>query len=230
MNRPKTKTILFALSSVDELGTSGKSTGTWLHELAAPYYLITEAGHNVVFASPKGGMAPIDLLSMSPLYTSPFTDRFLQDELALCQVRSTRQLADVHHEDLDALLVPGGYGLFWDLASDLSMLRLTNAMYEAQKPVAMVCHAPAILRDLKRSTGEYLVSGKNLTVFKIDEDEEIEMGRYLPFQPEEALKARGAHVLTAGNWVPHVVVDYPLITGQSPPSAVPMTLELLKHL
>lgn len=226
----KQKRVLLVMSSVDEMGLSGKQTGTWFHELAAPYYLLAEAGHEVVFASPNGGEAPIDLLSMKAPFTTEFTDRFLADPVAMFAAKHTRKLRNIDITTYDAVFFPGGYGLLWDLASDSFAIKLIRDFHEAGRPIAMVCHAPAILRDVKKANGEFLVKGVSLTGFKNDEDTEIELLHHLLFSLEDELKARGANYLSKANWEANVVVDGPLMTGQSPASAAPLAAALAQRL
>lgn len=216
------KRVLLVMSSRDSMGISGKQTGTWFTELAAPYYILTEAGFEVVFASPDGGEAPIDLLSMKAPFTTEYTERFSKDEVALYAARNTRRLRDIDYSGFNAVFIPGGYGLIWDLASDSHLLKLIRESYESNRPVAMVCHAPAILRDAKLSNGQFLVEGLNLTGFKNDEDTEVELLHHLLFSLEDELKGRGANFVAKANWEPNVVVDGPLMTGQSPASAPPL--------
>lgn len=218
----KQKRVLLVMSSYDQLGISGKQTGTWFTELAAPYYILTEAGYEVVFASPDGGEAPIDLLSMKAPFTTEYTDRFLKDPVALFAAKHTRKLREIDYTRFDALFFPGGYGLIWDLASDSYTVKMIREFYESDRPIAMVCHAPAILRDVKLTTGKYLVEGVRLTGFKNDEDNEIELLQHLLFSLEDELKGRGANYVDKANWEPNVVVDGPLMTGQSPASAPPL--------
>ena len=228
--RNKQQRVLLVMSSVDEMGLSGKQTGTWFHELAAPYYILTEAGHEVVFASPEGGEAPIDLLSLKAPFTTEYTERFLNDPVAMFAARHTRKLRHVDVQTFDAVFFPGGYGLLWDLASDSFAIKLIRDFHADQRPVAMVCHAPAILRDVKSADGAYLVKGVSLTGFKNDEDTEIELLHHLPFSLEDELKGRGARYVSKANWEPNVVVDGPLMTGQSPASAAPLARALAERL
>ncbi|APG87153.1 ThiJ/PfpI family protein (plasmid) [Sinorhizobium americanum CCGM7] len=226
----KQKRILLIMSSVDEMGLSGKQTGTWFHELAAPYYILTGAGHEVVFASPEGGEAPIDLLSMKAPFTTEYTDRFLADPVAMFAARNTRKLRNIDYSTFDAVFFPGGYGLLWDLASDSFAIKLIRDFHKAGRPIAMVCHAPAILRDVKKDDGQYLVNGLNVTGFKNAEDTEIELLHHLLFSLEDELKNRGANYQSKANWEPNVVVDGVLMTGQSPASAVPLAEALSERL
>jgi putative intracellular protease/amidase len=226
----KQKRVLLVMSSVDEMGISGKQTGTWFHELAAPYYILTKAGHEVVFASPEGGEAPIDLLSMKAPYTTDYTARFLADPIALFAARNTRKLRSIDYHTFDAVFFPGGYGLLWDLASDSHVIKLISHLHAADRPIAMVCHAPAILRDVKKADGEFLVKGVKLTGFKNAEDAEVELLHHLLFSLEDELKSRGAIYISKANWEPNVVVDGVLMTGQSPASAAPLAEALAERL
>ncbi|MBP0625380.1 type 1 glutamine amidotransferase domain-containing protein [Cupriavidus consociatus] len=222
--------VLLIMSSVDEMGISGKQSGTWFHELAAPYYLLTEAGFEVVFATPAGGAAPIDLLSMKPPFTTEYTERFLNDPIALFAAQNTRRLRNIDYSGFDAAFFPGGYGLLWDLASDSYTIKLIRDFYESGRPIAMVCHAPAILRDVKKSNGEYLVNGLKITGFKNDEDRELKLLNHLLYSLEDELKRRGALYRCANNWEPYLVIDGALMSGQSPASAVPLAKALCVHL
>lgn len=224
------KRVLLIMSSYDDMGISGKQTGTWFTELAAPYYILTNAGYEVVFASPDGGEAPIDLLSMKVPFTTEYTDKFLNDPVALFAAKHTRKLRNIDYNTFDAVFFPGGYGLLTDLASDQFVVKLIKDFYETNRPIAMVCHAPAILRDVKLSNGKFLVEGKILTGFKDAEDAEIELDKHLLFSLEQDLKLRGANYKSVTNWAPNVVVDGVLMTGQSPASAAPLAEKLAEIL
>ncbi len=224
------KRVLLIMSSNSEMGISGKQTGTWFEEVASPYYILTEAGYEVVFASPDGGAAPIDLLSMKAPFTTPNTERFLKDEVAKFAVENTRVLNNVNYDTFDAVFFPGGYGLLWDLASDSYVIRLIEDFARTGRPIAMVCHAPAILRDVKKANGESFVKGIQLTGFKNDEDTEIELLHHLLFSLEDELKLRGADYISKTNWESNVVEDGVLITGQSPASAPSLAEALAQRL
>ena len=198
--------------------------------MAAPCYILTEAGYEIVLASPQGGEAPIDLLSHKVPFTTKYTERFLKDPVALYAARNTRKLRNIDYDGFDALFVPGGYGLLWELASDSHLLKIIKEFHAEQRPIAMVCHAPAILRDVKKDNGEYLVKGVNLTGFKNSEDAEIELDKHLLFSLEDELKNRGANYMSKANWEPNVVVNGPLMTGQSPASAAPLAQALADRL
>lgn len=224
------KRVLLVMSSHDEMGISGKQTGTWFEEVASPYYILTKAGYEVVFASPDGGEAPIDLLSMKAPFTTPNTEKFLEDDVAMFALKNTRVLRNINYDTFDAVFFPGGYGLLWDLASDSFVIRLIEDFAASGRPIAMVCHAPAILRDVKKPNGESFVKGVKLTGFKNDEDSEIELLHHLLFSLEDELTTRGADYISKGNWEPNVIVDGVLMTGQSPASAPPLAEALAERL
>ncbi len=226
----KQKRILLVMSSHDEMGISGKQTGTWFEEVASPYYILTEAGYEVVFASPKGGAAPIDLFSMKAPFTTANTERFLKDEVAKFAVQNTRVLRNINYDTFDAVFFPGGYGLLWDLASDSFVIKMIQDFAKTGRPIAMVCHAPAILRDVKKPNGEPFAKGVKLTGFKNSEDAEIELLHHLLFSLEDELKLRGANYISKKNWEANVVIDGILMTGQSPASAPPLAEALAKRL
>ncbi len=221
------KRILILMSSHDELGLSGKKTGTWFEEVATPYYVLREAGHEVVLASLEGGHAPIDLLSMQSPFTTPNTDRFLDDPVAMFALQNTNSLRTMNTNDFDALFVPGGYGLLWDLAGDAQTIAMLEQFYADEKPMAMVCHGPAVLRDAKKPDGTPLVKGVNLTGFKNDEDIELDLLRHLLFSLEDDLQMRGANYSSSDeNWDVNIVVDGNLLTGQNPASAPGLAKQL----
>jgi putative intracellular protease/amidase len=190
--------------------------------------MLIAAGHEVVFASPKGGEAPIDLLSMKTPFTTEHTEQFLNDPIAMYAAQRTRQLRNIDGDLFDAIFVPGGYGLLWDLASDQHLIKLIKEFYETDRPIAMVCHAPAILRDVKFSNDKFLVEGVKLTGFKDEEDTEIELDTLLLFSLEQELKRRGANYYSVNNWEPNIVEDGALMTGLNPASA-PLLAEALAN-
>ncbi|WDE08862.1 type 1 glutamine amidotransferase domain-containing protein [Thalassomonas viridans] len=225
------KRVLIVMSSESAMGLSGKLTGTWFEEVATPYYTLREAGYEVVMASLKGGDAPIDLLSMQAPFTTANTDKFLNDAVAMQALKNTNKLSDLNVNDFDALFVPGGYGLLWDLASDSFTIKMIEDFYADNKPVAMVCHAPAILRDAKKRNGEPLVKGLTVTGFMNAEDDELDLSRHLLFSLEDMLKANGANYKgTKKNWQAHIEIDGPLMTGQNPASAPVLAKALAKRL
>lgn len=225
------KRVLIMMSSESAMGVSGKVTGTWFEEVATPYYTLRESGYEVVMASLEGGNAPIDLLSMQAPFTTKNTERFAKDPVAMHALQNTNKLSEINYQDFDAVFFPGGYGLLWDLASDSLTIKMIEDFFAAGKPIAMVCHAPAILRDAKKANGEPLVKGLNVTGFMNAEDDELDLSRHLLFSLEDMLKANGANYKgTKKNWEAHIQIDGPLMTGQNPASAPVLAEALAKKL
>jgi putative intracellular protease/amidase len=222
--------ILMILTSHDKLGNTGQKTGFWLEEFASPYYVFRDAGADLTLASPKGGQPPLDPKSNQPDAQTASTDRFAQDATAQQALGNTLKLQDVNANDFDALFYPGGHGPLWDLAEDAHSIALIEQFLAQGKPVAAVCHAPAVLRHAKNAAGKPWVMGKQVTGFSNSEEEAVELTQVVPFLVEDMLKANGGHYSRAENWQSHVAVDGLLITGQNPASSDATAEALLKLL
>ena len=223
------KKVLFVLTSHDELGNTGLKTGFWSEELAAPYYALADKGIDIVLASPKGGQPPIDPKSEDPSFQTETTKRMDKDMVLLDKLKNTIPLADIMMADYDAVFYPGGHGPLWDLAESATSQQLITEFYNANKPVAFVCHAPGVLKDVKIN-GEYLVNGKNVTGFTNTEEEAVQLTNVVPFLVEDMLIKNGGHYSKIADWNPYAVVDGLLITGQNPASSEKVAEELLKLL
>ncbi|RAZ77024.1 type 1 glutamine amidotransferase domain-containing protein [Mesorhizobium atlanticum] len=223
--------ILMVLTSHDKLGDTGKKTGFWLEELAAPYYVFKDAGAELTLASPKGGQPPLDPKSSDPSGQTDATRRFSADETAKAALAATRKLADVSIDDYDAVFYPGGHGPLWDLAEDKHSIELIEHALAAGKPVAAVCHAPGVLRHVRDPrTDEPIVRGKRATGFTDSEEAAVGLTEVVPFLVEDMLKAKGAHFERGPDWAPFTTSDGLLITGQNPASSEPAAEALLRML
>lgn len=222
--------ILMVLTSHDQLGNTGKKTGFWLEEFAAPYYVLKDAGHEITLASPRGGLPPLDPKSDDPDAQTDATRRFKEDAEAQAQLAATERLASVRSSDFDAVFYPGGHGPLWDLAEDAQSKALIEQALADGKPVALVCHAPAVLRNVKAQDGSPLVAGKSVTGFTDDEEAAVGLTDVVPFLLEDVLTQLGANFKKAEPFKPHVVRDGILITGQNPPSSEPAAEALLEVL
>ena len=213
------------------MGISGKKTGNWFDEVATPYYKFRAVGFDVTIASVKGGPAPIDPFSYADLFMTENTHKFLADPAAQRALANTSRFNDINVDDYAGVFFPGGYGQLWDLASDSKVIRSIENWVAAKTPVAMVCHAPAILRDAKKPNGEPLVKGRDVTGFTDAEDEELDLSRHLLFSLERALTNNGANFRRSNqNWSPNIVQDDSLLTGQNPASAGPLADALVTRL
>lgn len=220
--------ILMVLTSHDQLGDTGSRTGFWLEEFAAPYYLLKDAGAHITLASPKGGQPPIDPKSEAPDAQTPATERFKADIEAREALANTLVLSQLDARDFDALFYPGGHGPLWDLAEDPVSIALIGAFLQAGKPVAAVCHAPAVLRHVKRPDGKPLVCDRRVTGFSNSEEAAVQLTEVVPFRVEDMLKENGGHYTRAPDWQAHVAIDGLLITGQNPASSEATAEALLK--
>ena len=221
--------ILMVLTSHDKLGDTGKKTGFWLEEFAAPYYAFLDAGVNITLASPAGGQPPLDPSSDTPDAQTKDTKRFKEDNEAQERLANTKKLADVKAEDFDSVFYPGGHGPLWDLAVDKNSIELIETFVKQEKPVAFVCHSPAALKNVKID-GEYLVKGKKVTGFSNTEEEGVQLTDVVPFLLEDALKDHGGHYEKGTDWESYVVEDGLLITGQNPASSEEAAKRLLAKL
>jgi putative intracellular protease/amidase len=221
--------ILMVLTSHDQLGNTGKPTGFWLEEFAAPYYVFKDAGAEITVASPKGGQPPIDPKSDEPSNQTEAMTRFKSDPAAQEVLANTLKLRDVSPNDYDTVFYPGGHGPMWDLTDDPTSIALIEAIYNAGKPVAAVCHAPAVLHRVTYE-GQPIVKGKRVTGFTNTEEEAVQLTNVVPFLVEDELKRLGGHYEKAGDWESFVIVDGRLITGQNPASSTAAAQELLKVL
>lgn len=224
--------ILMVLTSHDALGNTGRKTGFWLEELAAPYYEFLAAGAQITLASPKGGQPPLDPKSNEVSFQTDLTRRFEADAQANAQLAATVRLDSVSQADYDAVFYPGGHGPLWDLAEDMNSIQLIQAFLAAGKPAALVCHAPGVLRHVKNADGTPLVQGKHVTGFTNTEEEAVGLTNVVPFLVEDELKAKGGLYSKGEDWGSYVVSDGLLITGQNPGSsteAAKVLLEKLSH-
>ena len=219
--------ILIVLTSHDTLGNTGRKTGFWLEEFAAPYYAFVDAGATVTLASPKGGQPPLDPKSDDPDAQTDATRRFRQDAEAQRVLASTRRLADVQAADYDAVFYPGGHGPLWDLANDAASIALLEAFDRAGKPLGLVCHAPGALLQVRAADGRPLVAGRRVTGFTNSEEDGVGLSAIVPFLIEDEFTRLGGNYQKGPDWQPHVVTDRQLVTGQNPASSEAVARALL---
>jgi putative intracellular protease/amidase len=211
--------ILMILTSHDQLGTTGKKTGFWLEEFAAPYYVFKDAGATITLASPKGGQPPLDPKSDEPESQTAATVRFKADPASQAALASTMKLSSIKAAEYDAVFYPGGHGPLWDLAEDKNSIALIEAMYAQGKPVAAVCHAPGVLRHVRLPDGLPLVQGKSVTGFSNSEEAAVGLTDVVPFLVEDELQNKGGKYSKGADWESYALVEGNLITGQNPASS-----------
>ena len=201
-----------------------------IYALAVPYYLLKDQGIEITLASPKGGQPPIDPKSASPDFQTPATIRFNEDKVVQELLSKTIKLENVNQADFDSVFYPGGHGPLWDLAEDKNSITLIEDFYKNDKPVAAVCHAPAIFKNTKNTNGTSLVKGKKVTGFSNGEEAAAQLTSIVPFLVEDMLKNNGGIYSKKQNWNPYAVEDGLLITGQNPASSELVAELLLKKL
>lgn len=219
---------LMVLTSHDQLGETGRKTGFWLEELATPYYVFKDAGAEITLASPDGGKPPLDPKSNEAGFQTDATHRFEADAAATAQLAKTVRLDSVRQADFDTVFYPGGHGPLWDLAEDPNSIKLIESFVAAGKPVALVCHAPGVLRHVKAPNGRPLVEGKRVTGFTNSEEAAMGLTDVVPFLVEDELSAKGATFEKTADWGVMVVTDGLLITGQNPSSSSATAKKLLE--
>ena len=221
--------ILMVLTSHDQLGNTGRKTGFWLEEFAAPYFVFKDAGVDLTLTSPKGGKPPVDPKSDLPENQTPAMERFKKDTAAQKVLANTVKLAEVKAEDYDTVFYSGGHGPMWDLAESQDSIALLESFYNSGKPIALVCHSPGVLRHVKYK-GEPLVKGKHVTGFTNGEEEAVKLTKVVPFLVEDELLRLGAVFEKMANWQPYSITDGHLITGQNPASSTSTAQALLKFM
>ncbi len=219
--------ILMVLTSHDQLGDTGKKTGFWLEEFAAPYYVFKDAGADITLASPKGGQPPLDPSSDTDDAQTDDTKRFKSDAAAQKELANTAVLSTISADGFDAIFYPGGHGPLWDLAEDGDSMALIETFSASDRPVGAVCHAPAIFKHPKNADGKLLVSGKKVTGFTNTEEEGVGLTDVVPFLVEDMLIKNGGEYRKGDDWASFVVVDGKLVTGQNPASSAEAARQLL---
>lgn len=251
--------ILVVLTSHDQLGTSGKPTGWYLvsppplinnpfthppvpaesdintlnqSELAHPYELFVKAGAELTFASPKGGAAPLDPSSVEMAKEDPTSQAFLKEHKDLWE--NTRPLSEFTNAagEYDALFFPGGHGPLYDLAVDTTSQGIIADFASKGKIVAAVCHGPGALVNVKLPDGTHLLKGKEVTGFSNEEEDQVQLSKFMPFPLETKLGevSGGKYVKAPEAWGVKVVVSGNVITGQNPQSAHKIGEEIVKAL
>ena len=222
--------ILLILTSHNQLGNTLQKTGFWLEEFATPYYIFKDANADVTIASPNGGQPPLDPKSDEPDFQTEATERFKEDDDAQSALANSLKLSDLSSDNYDAVFYAGGHGPLWDLVDDPNSIALIEAMHASGKPVAAVCHAPAVLRHTKAPDGTPLVKGKSLTGFSNTEEDAVQLSDIVPFLLEDELRAKGANYSKAEDWQPYAITDGNLITGQNPASSDPVARAVLERI
>ena len=225
-----THRILFVVTSADRMGTAPDATGSWLEEIAAPYYAFKDARCDITLASPKGGAAPIDAKSLDEENQTPSTRRFEADEKAKQALATTVALSTINPSEYDAIFFAGGHGTMEDFPTSANVKHMVESFYATGKPVSSVCHGPACLVAAKKPNGEPLIKGHRFTCFTDEEETLVGLDKLVPFMLESRLSELGGKASTAAAFSANVVVDKHVITGQNPASAIPVAEAVIYYL
>ena len=224
------KKILMVLTSHDKLGDTDHKTGFWVEEFAAPYYVFKDAGFDITLASPLGGQPPIDPTSQLSDFETDATKRYDQDEVVKEELGNTVVLSSVNESDYDSVFYPGGHGPLWDLAYNADSIKLIESFLAANKPVGAVCHASAVLLDIKDANGEFVIKGKAVAGFTNSEEDAVQLTDIVPFLVEDELIKRGADYQKVDDFAAFAVQDGLIISGQNPASSELVAEKLVAHL
>ena len=224
------KKILMVVTSHDQLGNTDKKTGLWIEEFATPYYYLISQGVEITIASPKGGQAPIDPKSNEPSSQTEATKKFFADPAAQNKLAHTVLLSKVNQKNFDAVFYPGGHGPMWDLSEDKNSVKLLESFIKNNKPITLVCHAPAALKNVKDANGQPYINGKQVSAFANTEEAAVQLTSVVPFSLEDMLKSKGADYKKGADWQPFAVQDGIMITGQNPASSLLVAQKLMAQL
>jgi putative intracellular protease/amidase len=213
--------ILIVLTSHGQLGGTGRKTGFYWEELAAPYWAFRDAGHSVTIASITGGRGVDDpgSLKADPTQRPTAVQRFLADPSAMAALNDTAAIASATPANFDAVFLPGGHGTMWDLPTSDALAHIIGAVHAAGGVIGAVCHGPAGLVAAKRPDGQPLVKGVKIAAFTDAEEEAAGLTAEMPFLLETRLRALGASHQPAPNFTENAVRDGRLVTGQNPMSS-----------
>lgn len=207
---------LIAITSHGTLGEKdGEPTGYYLSEVTHAYYEFVKAGIDVEFVSPLGGESPVTGLDLK----DPINARFMKDSLAQQRIRKSLRAEDVQPKKYNVIYFAGGHGVMWDFPDNSSFQEISRTIYEHGGIVAAVCHGPAALINVKKSSGRHLIEGRNLTTFTNEEEKAVKLDDVVPFPLETELMNVGAKIQKTAAFEEKVVIDQRLVTGQNPASA-----------
>lgn len=222
--------ILMVLTSHDQLGNTGQKTGFWLEEFTAPYYVFKDAGAQITLTSPLGGQPPLDPKSNEADFQTETTHRFKQDLAVQAQLAHTQKLSEIEASDFDAVFFAGGHGPLWDLVNDQYSISLIERVVADQKPLGVVCHASAVVKNVKTPEGQPFARDKQITGFANSEEQAVQLTHIVPFLLEDEFKAQGAHYLKGADWQSFIVKDGLFVSGQNPASSEAVAQEILNLL
>jgi putative intracellular protease/amidase len=164
-----------------------------------------------------------------PENQTPAMMRFKRDTAAQKALSQTLKLSGMKSEDFDTIFYVGGHGPMWDLVDNPDSIALIESFYNSGKPVAAVCHSPAVFHRVMVQ-GEPLVKGKRVTGFTDGEEAAVNLTHVVPFLVEDELKRIGGIYEKVADWAPFAIVDGRVVTGQNPASSTAAAKALIELL
>lgn len=218
--------ILVVMTSHNWIESADKATGWFLPELAHPYNVLASKAE-LIFASPKGGVSPLDPASIefSKSQNDDASLTFYQTKSAVWENTVPLNQFLGKAAEFDAVFYPGGAGPCFDLFKDPDSAALIREFWNAGKVVSAVCHAPIVFASVPE-----MVKGKSVTAFTNAEEDQMAMTQHMAYLPEDELSKAGANFVQTEPWGVKVVVDGKLISGQNPASAEGVGQEIAKAL
>lgn len=214
------KRILHVVSNVAHYGNTSYPTGLWLSELTHAWHVFAESGCEQRIVSPQGGVSPLEPRSLKWLNMDATAQAWLADKDCMALLVDTAKPDEINPSDFDAIYFTGGHAVMWDYPDATGLQRITRDIYERGGIVSAVCHGYCGLLNTKLSDGELMVSGRRVTGFSWAEEILAGVAKKMPYNAEQEMKQRGARYEKAWlPFIPYVVVDDRLVTGQNPQSA-----------
>ncbi|ENX15499.1 hypothetical protein F895_02045 [Acinetobacter sp. CIP 64.2] len=214
------KRILHVVTNVSEYEGINRPTGLWLGELTHAYDEFEKQNYIQEIVSPNGGLSPIEPKSLERFVADSSVLKRKNDSAFMQLLETTKKPSEINWQDYDAIYYTGGHGVMWDFLNNAELQNITKNIYEKGGIVASVCHGYCGLLNVQLSNGQYLIQGKKLTGFAWCEEVLAGVAKKVPYNAEELAKQRGAlYERKFIPFLPNVVRDENLITGQNPFSA-----------
>jgi putative intracellular protease/amidase len=216
----KSLKCLIITTSNYKLDNTTNTTGVWLEDLAAPYFIFKDSGEHITLASPKGGLIPLDLSSQSEKYITENTRRFRENDQAMYHFSHSLPLNEIKAENFDLVFFSGGYGAMYDFEDNGILRGILSDFYYQNKPIGLVGHAIVALLAFSINSADSFVKGRKITAFSNSEELSIGVIEKPPFLLETRLRSSGALYSNGPDFKSNVVIDGSIITGQNPASSV----------
>ncbi|GMN11384.1 hypothetical protein MTsPCn9_10090 [Croceitalea sp. MTPC9] len=212
---PKRGKILVVVTSTATMGTSGKTTGYELTELARAYYVFEANGFEVDIASPKGGKSPVVIDDED---MGSYDYAFLNDSIAQHKATNTLPINGVGPENYVAIYFAGGKGTMYDFPNNEAIQSIVKNHYQSKKVIGAVCHGPSALVNITLDNGRHLLENKKISAFTNKEELLLisDAASIFPFLLQDKIIESGAKFNEGDLYLEKISFDDNIITGQNP--------------